>query len=257
MAICNETCRICESRYVLYAQDVIGARTKQFFKQKFCMDCRSFYHTSGYQENDAQQLADFEYLFAHREGHAALQSQLVLELTTFAPGIQTVLEIGHGAGLFLRACRDYGLDAVGFEVNPHCHRFSVDQLGVKSTLGYFDAEHGKKYDLIVALQVFEHLENPRALFKLMRDHLNPDGLIYLSVPFVERRQWRYLWSAGKDVSRHPADVFYDNDVHITHFSIDGMRSMGMGLGARDAQYFVSKDVYQQSPGSYQGILFRF
>ncbi len=36
--------------------------------------------------------------------------------------------------------------------------------------------------------VFEHLERPRELFATMRDKLNPDGTIYLSVPFVGRQE---------------------------------------------------------------------
>ncbi|KVM87638.1 hypothetical protein WT06_22080 [Burkholderia anthina] len=221
------------------------------------MDCNSFFHRTGYVEDDSQQLLDFEFLFADRENHYALQSQLALEILTRLPGVGSVLEIGHGAGFFLKACTDYGLNATGFEVNPHCHRFAIENLKVDSRLGMFDENHKTKYDLIVALQVFEHLENPRKLFELMRRHLNRDGAIYLSVPFVERNQWKFLWTAGKLNEKHRADVFADNDVHITNFSIEGMRRMGIGMGARTAEYFVSKDVYRNSPGAYQGVLFEF
>lgn len=250
-------CRICESQYTLRVQDVIGSRTKRAHEQKFCMVCRSFFHTSGYVEEDSQQMRDFEYLFAQRENHHAIQAQLVLELLTLVPGITTALEIGHGVGLFLKACGDFGVRATGFEVNPHCHRFAVEHLKVDSRLGLFDDSHEEKYDLISACQVFEHLEDPRSLFEIMRRHLNPDGAIYLSVPFVERNQWRFLLTADHEGKKHPADVFADNDVHITHFSIEGMTRMGLGLGARAAEYFVSKDTYQNSPGAYQGVLFRF
>ena len=105
--------------------------------------------------------------------------------------------------------------------------------------------------------VFEHLEHPRELFSLMRDRLTADGSIYLCVPFVERRDWPYLWTAGSNPAPAPPDVFYDNDVHVTHFSIDGMRRMGLSLGARSAEYFLSQDVATKSPGSYGGVLFRF
>jgi predicted SAM-dependent methyltransferase len=121
----------------------------------------------------------------------------------------------------------------------------------------FDNNHKKTYDLIVSIQVFEHLENPRELFKTMCEKLNPDGAIYISVPFVEHHQWKYLWKADVNPGSVPPDVFCDNDVHITHFSIDGMKRMGMSFGAREAEYWVSKDVVHNSPGSYHGLLFRF
>jgi len=147
---------------------------------------QEFFHRTGYFEDGSQQLRDFEFLFTDRENHYAIQSQLALELLTLVPGAQSLLEIGHGAGFFLKAFVDYGLSSTGFEVNPHCHRFAVD-----------------------------HLEKYRA------------------------------------------DVFAHNDVHITNFSIEGMKRMGIGLRARSAEYFVSKDVYHNSPGAYQGVLFRF
>lgn len=253
----TQRCPVCDSRYTVYVQHVIGNRTNQKYSQRFCMDCRSLFHTSGYVEPPERLLLDFEELFAQRENHAALQSQLALEIFTRRPHTRTVAEVGHGAGLFLKACEDYGRSAIGFEVNPHCHEFAVKELGVNSILGLFDDTHTEKYDLLAANQVFEHLENPRELFAVMVRHLRPDGSIYLSVPFVSRSDWPYLWTAGSNPGHCPPDPFHDNDVHITHFSIDGMRRMGLSLGARSAEFFVSQDVYQRSPGAYQGFLFTF
>ena len=251
------SCPVCDSKYTAYIQDVFGQRTQNKYPQYFCMDCQSFFHRSGYVESDTQQKADFDFLLSYKDRHSHLMGLLALELKFRLPGTHSVLEIGHGTGLFMNACQNLGFEATGFEVNPYCQQFAKDQLGVNSILGIFDDTHQKKYDLITAIQVFEHLENPRDLFKTMRNHLNPDGAIYLSVPFVERHQWKFLWAAGEPHEHSMEDVFGDNDVHITHFSIEGMKKMGLRLGARSAEYFVSKDVEYASPGSYHGVLFRF
>lgn len=250
-------CPACDSRYTLLVQDVIGRRTKNKYPQHFCMDCRSFFHRSDYREDSEQQRLDFDMLFAWRELHQQLQSQLFMEIKTKLPWIRSVCEVGHGVGLFLRAVRDYGGEGYGFEVNPLCHDFAANESGLSVELGLFGPGHQRTYDLIASIMVFEHLEKPRELFATMRDKLNPDGAIYLSVPFVERHEWPYLWTAGTSPGDTPPDVFYDNDVHITHFSIEGMKRMGLSLGARSAEYFVSQDVAQRSPGAYRGVLFRF
>jgi len=250
-------CPICESDYTLHVQDVVGNRTGLYFYQSFCMDCQSFFHKSGFKEIDEQKKLDFEYLYNDRDNHRAIQSQLLLELITRLPGTKSALEIGHGVGFFLKACQDYNVDAVGFEVNKWCHDYAKKELGLDSRLGFFDDNHRGKYDLIAAIQVFEHLEKPRDLFKIMKSHLNKDGAIYLSVPFVERNQWRFLWDADKTENKHRADILANNDVHITHFSVKGMKQMGLSMGARTADYFVSKDVFYNSPGAYQGVLFQF
>ena len=102
----EEPCRVCTSRYTLYVQDVVGRRTQNKFPQRFCMDCHSFVHTSNYSETLEQQLMDYEELQRQRDHHSKLQYQLALELYTRRPHTRTVLEIGHGLGLFLRATAD-------------------------------------------------------------------------------------------------------------------------------------------------------
>lgn len=253
----NPECMACASTYTVYVQDVIGNRTRDLFPQFVCLDCRSFFHRSGYRESEEIMRRDFEILFGDREHHRRLMSQLFLEIVTRYPAINTVLEIGHGAGMFMQACHDYGRKPFGFEVNPHCHAFVRNDLGLPCHLGLFDESHDRAYDLIASIQVFEHLENPRQLFKTMTEKLNKDGLVYISVPVLERELWPFLWTAGTSPAHTMPDPFFDNDVHISHFSIEGLIAMGRSYGAKTADYFVSKDVVDASPGSYQGVLFRF
>ena len=72
-----------------------------------------------------------------------------------------------------------------FEVNPYCYDHAKNTLGLDCALGIFNESHNRTYDLIASVMVFEHLENPRNLFKLMVSRLNKDGAIFLSVPFFE------------------------------------------------------------------------
>ena len=250
-------CPVCDSKYTIYYQDVYGQRTQQKHSQRFCMECQSFFHKSNYRESNEQQKADFEFLMGYKDTHQLLMELLARELKTKLPGTRTMLEIGFGTGYFLKACQKFGMQVNGFEVNKYCYDYAKHTLKLKCTHGIFDHTHEHKYDLITAIQVFEHLENPRELFKTMQNHLNPSGAIYLSVPFVEKEQWKFLWNAGEPHAYSVEDVFNDNDVHITHFSIEGMKKMGMSMGARSAEYFLSKDTDYASPGAYQGVLFRF
>ena len=239
-------------------QNVVGRRTKQKIPQFVCLDCRSFFNPSGYKEDPAAHKADFEYLSANNEHHSSIQRQLCRELMERVPGKKTVLEIGHGNGWFLESCRAFGLDVTGFEINPYCHRFATEKLRLNSILGSFDDSHEQSYDIIVSIQVFEHLVQPRDLFKTMISKLIPNGAIYLSVPFIHRWQWQYLWSADSMPAEAPPDIFYDCDVHITHFSVEGMKQMGINMGAHSADYFVSRTGdAPSSAGAYDGVLFQF
>lgn len=251
------SCRVCESPYTLFVQNVVSHRRPGLsFPQFFCMDCRSFFHTSGYCDPAHAQI-DFDELSRWRDNHMAIQGRLCHELIVRLPGIQSVCDIGHGLGWFMKACRDFGLKPYGFELNPHCHEHASKVLGLECCLGRFDASHNASYDLIAAIMVFEHLEEPRDLFREMVRHLNRDGAIYISVPFAHRRDWRNLWQLDQSPAQTTANVFFDTDAHITQFTVDGMSRMGVSLGARSAESFVSLDTYANSPGSYEGVLFRF
>jgi len=250
-------CRVCGSGYCIFLQKVIGNRTLQSFDQYLCLDCLSAFHTSGYSEDDAQKRADFEELLNLKDNHQAIMSQLVLELKTRVPTARNLLEIGFGMGFLLRAAVDYGFEVQGYELNPFCVDYAESVLGVNGSNGYFEGSGQQKYDLIVVNQVFEHLDNPRTLFTQMRDSLSPFGAIYIAVPIFERLHWPYLATAGSAPASLPPDPFYDNDVHITHFSVKGLKSMGRSLGALSTEYWISEDTFQKSPGSYHGVLFRF
>ena len=226
-------------------------------KQYVCLDCNSFYNPSGYKEDDNQKLIDFEFLVANRASHTSILGQLAMEIKTRVPHSKTYCEIGYGTGLLMKGMSNFGLETYGFEVNANCHRFVTEELQLPCELGLFDASHDRTYDIIASCMVFEHLEQPRELFGVMRSKLNRGGAIYLSVPFAHRSDWPFLWSAGTNPANAPPDIFYDNDVHILHFSVDGMKKMGMSMGARTADYWVSKDTYHHSPGSYHGVLFQF
>jgi len=49
--------------------------------------------------------------------------------------------------------------------------------------------HGKKFDVIFCLEVLEHLQNPLFFMKELKDLLNDDGTIYLSMPSNPKFMW--------------------------------------------------------------------
>jgi hypothetical protein len=90
----------------------------------------------------------------------------------------------------------------------------------------------------------------------MAGHLNPGGCIYANVPFIERGSWKYLWTAATNPAGAPPDLFYDCDVHIIHYSVEGLARLGQDFGARRFEYFVSHDPVHNA-SAYPGILFSF
>ena len=100
-----------------------------------------------------------------------------------------VLELGPATGYMSRIFVEHGCSVVGVEVDPdmanqaarYCERVIVgdlERLDLEAELG--DA----RFDVVVAADVLEHLRDPLAVLRRLRDHLTEEGFFVLSVPNV-------------------------------------------------------------------------
>jgi 2-polyprenyl-3-methyl-5-hydroxy-6-metoxy-1,4-benzoquinol methylase len=108
-----------------------------------------------------------------------------------------ILDVGCGAGLFFDALRHFGhvegiesdASAVGMS-GKWRHRIFHGELDAR----YRPAE---PYDLILLLDVLEHLEDPEALLGHSRELLKPEGRVLVTVP-----AFNFLWTSHDDLNRH-------------------------------------------------------
>ncbi len=94
------------------------------------------------------------------------------------PKAKNVLEIGSNNGTYLFVLRAEGFDATG--IDPAA-------TGPGNIKGYFTKEwaqgHGKQYDLILANNVFSHIDNLRDVFQGVELLLAKDGALIFEVQY--------------------------------------------------------------------------
>jgi hypothetical protein len=98
-----------------------------------------------------------------RTDRNSLMTKAVIDL--FYRSSKTYLDYGAGYGMFVRRMRDLGYDFDAYDL--HCHNMFAEQVALVSL-------DGKHYDLSTAFEVFEHLEDPLSIIKLLftvADHL--------------------------------------------------------------------------------------
>ena len=84
-----------------------------------------------------------------------------------------ILELGSGAGYFLKACEEKKVNAIGYDVNLSMVEFGKKMLK-KNKIFQFEIDEIYnqvllcKKETIVILGVIEHLENPNLIFKNFR-----------------------------------------------------------------------------------------
>jgi len=98
-----------------------------------------------------------------------------------------VLDIGCGAGVITLIANEGKSNTVyGVEPDPDRAKVSAER-GLKMECGLLDSayfeRHGR-FDVIMLIDVLEHLVDPQAMLALIKQGLNPGGRILLSVPNV-------------------------------------------------------------------------
>jgi len=120
-----------------------------------------------------------------------------LERLTPPGGFGPILDVGCGDGLFLEKLTAVG-DPEGVEEDASLVTAAGRARG-PIHVGPFDASFrpGRRYALILLLDVLEHLRDDRACVRHALDLLAPQGTIVITVP-----AFRILWTAHDDVNRH-------------------------------------------------------
>tara|TARA_B100000686_G_C16617881_1_gene877504 strand:- start:314 stop:1150 length:837 start_codon:yes stop_codon:yes gene_type:complete len=91
-----------------------------------------------------------------------------------------ILEVGCGPGVFYNAWKDLNVDWTGVDINPFWKEFGGEN-GVPVSNDSIDSIQ-KQFDVIVAHQVIEHVENPLTFMNDIKSLLKPGGIIHLELP---------------------------------------------------------------------------
>lgn len=132
----------------------------------------------------------------------------VLNLIPNAP--KTVLELGCGEGVFSSLLKQkYSCHITGIDICKNVisqAKGSLDAAYV-ARIDEFDFSQIGKFDLIVANDLLEHLEDPWHIVRILKAHLNSEGYFLASIPNVRyhkvitqllKGNWKYTESGILD-----------------------------------------------------------
>lgn len=138
-------------------------------------------------------------------------------LDSFEPYRKTnrILDIGCGYGFFLEIAREKGWEVYGSELTEQACE-SCKKKGIHTFLGELPENNFDKesFDVVVAIEVLEHLRNPLAYVKEVFHLLRKGGLLYLTTPNFNA-YLRYRLKDRYDVIEYPN--------HLTYFTQRSLR----------------------------------
>lgn len=148
-----------------------------------------------------QYLRGYRALYDHHWWWRTREEVLTREIARLAANrpLTRILDVGCGDGLFFPELSRFG-DVHGVEPVTE----ALDPNGpwrARIHAGPLDAAYqpAERFDLVLALDVIEHLADPHAFLREIRRLIAPDGWFVATVP-----AFRVLWTAHDDLNEHVA-----------------------------------------------------
>ena len=161
---------------------ICASKTKTIFDQQFeqnyyhCPNCEFIFLDESKTISAEQEKEQYKF---HKntpdnQGYVKMFQDFIEQaIKPYKNQIKTALDFGSGPGPVLASL----LKHEGFKVDIYDKHFAPEKV-----------YQGKKYDLITATEVFEHLKDPLATLKLLQSLLNKNGLIAIMTLFHNSKE---------------------------------------------------------------------
>ncbi len=139
-----------------------------------------------------------------------------------------MLEIGCANGFFLDEARRRNWEVRGVEISKWAASYAKEKLNLNIIEGSIKdvAFPDKFFDVIVMLDVLEHLPDPKHALLKMRKILKNDGILYISIPDISSAMSRVLRAKWWGI----------NKFHLFYFSKKTLEKMLYACGFRVKEY---------------------
>jgi 2-polyprenyl-3-methyl-5-hydroxy-6-metoxy-1,4-benzoquinol methylase len=176
-----------------------------------------------------------------RYHHAYLVSPLLEMLATVQDASPTklrVLDLGCGNGSLSHVIAEHGCEVVGVDTSapgiaisrqsfPECQFIQADIYELP------DTDMLNSFDVVLAIEVIEHLLYPKELAKNAKLCLKPGGMLIISTPYHGYLKNLILAVSGK-LDKH-FTVLWDNG-HIKFFSVKTLAELLTAEGYTDINF---------------------
>lgn len=139
---------------------------------------------------------------------------------------KAALDVGCGAGLLCEPLARMGAAVTGVDAAPEnvaAAKAHAAQSGltIDYRAGELSEQGLKKFDVVTAMEVIEHVTDPAAFVAELARHLKPDGLLIMSTPNRTVASRLFLVEAAERLGRIPRGT-HDWDQFLTPEDLGGL-----------------------------------
>lgn len=229
MANLLANCRVCESCKVQFLcnthREHNGRRTTIYHYR--CKACGSVFVANAFSIEDLDEaysgLDMDSYYSAIQVENLKKMDTAVDYLLSVVPINAKILDIGTGNGLFMKCLRNAGFtDVWGHEFFSPISTEAADNMYHDYDYASVPSDH---FDLVVLLDVAEHVINPSLLFNACARILKLGGLLYIHTPVVSRTDRIMHFVRRLPVLRRITQIYQRTRTSIFHLQNYTVSSM--------------------------------
>ena len=149
-----------------------------------------------------------------------------------------VLEVGCGKGMLLNLLKKKGYDTYGIEPSPVAYKYAKEslKLNVDNQFLHNSRFRNEKFDVVILIDVVEHILNMRPFLDDLKSVLKEGGLIFIGTGNIDSFNARF---AGNNW------FYYYTWEHVSFFTDTTMRTLLQQNGFKDIK--VRKISLQHKP----------
>lgn len=180
------------------------------FTSSLCESCDLLATNVSFHNNDIAERNKEMYRLEHRlltyylrnKEFQSRYKNLLRHIEGHVPGkIQRVLEMGSNIGYFANFIKSRGIHVETVEINESLRAFQQLAYGIASYKSLDDLDDRRRYDLVVMIDVLEHIPDPVDILKRLRAYVNDEGVVFIQSPHknslsakIAGKRWNW-WSA--------------------------------------------------------------
>lgn len=167
-----------------------------------------------------------------------LHEQIAARVRELMPPPARILDFGAGEGALSLRLKDLGYDVHACDINDKDFKCkdSIEFLELdfnnKSEIDKFCNERQNKYDIVIGIEVIEHVENPWEYARNLQKMARKDGYIIITTPNITSWLSRLKFLMFGEFSSF-SDVDYAGSGHINPISAWEMRIILGAIGLKD------------------------
>ena len=118
-----------------------------------------------------------------------LHTQIAARRAQLQPAPAQVLDFGAGEGALSYRLADAGYDVTAVDIDEKSYKCSVARFvpldfNNKSAVDAFVAAHQNQFDVVLGIEVIEHIESPWEYVRSLTSMLKPRGILLITTPNI-------------------------------------------------------------------------